>query len=64
MAGGIWNHPAAASQKGTQHEPMRQAVSEDKISEVELTKSFGAPEVRVLATGFRSILLDFDFAYV
>lgn len=62
MAGGIWNHPAAASQKGTQHEPMRQAVSEDRTSEAELTKSFGAPDVRVLATGFGSMLLDFDFA--
>lgn len=59
MAGGIWSHPAAASQKGTQHEPMRQAVSEDGTSQVELTKSFGAPDVRVLATGFGSMLLDF-----
>lgn len=61
MAGGIWNHPAAASQKGTQHEPMRQAVAEDRTSEVELTKSSGAPDVRLLATRFGSMLLDFDF---
>lgn len=59
MAGGIWSHPAAASQKETQHEPMRQAVSEDRTSQVELTKSFGVPDVRVLATGFGSMLLDF-----
>lgn len=62
MAGEIWNHPAPASQKGTQHEPMRQAVSEDRTSEVDLTKSFGVPDVRLLATGFGSMLLDFDFS--
>lgn len=40
MAGGIWNHPAAASQKGTQHEPMRQAVSEDKNQQSETNQVF------------------------